>query len=161
MCSCLTTWEHNDTVWLVTNAVFLHLIRSLWWINHSFLCDFDFLCSGIMYSTPGVSSTTLSSSSFGGQVCLCSLCSLGLVNSCNRFVIANKSYLCFFVWLSVFIFLCRFSVWEWVEPKTRVQERRQQAWAGWPASISYPVDWHCQSATVSGYSSVANPLCLL
>ena len=50
---------------------FLYFSRLPWWINHSFLCDFDFLALGSLCSTPAVSNTTLSSSSSGGQVRPC------------------------------------------------------------------------------------------
>lgn len=64
----MVTCKHNETVWPQTEVFFLYSSRLPWWINHSFLCGFDLLYLGSVCSTPGVSNTTLSSSSFGGQV---------------------------------------------------------------------------------------------
>lgn len=162
-----------------TKAFFLYFCRLPWWINHSFLCDFDLRFLGSACSTPAVSNTTLSSSSFGGQVCVHVWCdSLQYVAAFlwwNELFACMRSHMCLFVYglesqRSLFFFsppllfswlLCRLSVWEWVEPETRVQERRQQAWACRQASIPYSVDWDCQSAAVSGHSGVADSLRLL
>lgn len=60
-----------------------------------------------------------------------------------------------------FFLSCRISVWEWVEPETRVQKRGEPARVGRQVGITYSLDRDRKSAPVPSYPCVADSLRLL